>query len=315
MRIVYMGTPEIAARVLQSVSRLPVEIVGAFTQPDKPVGRGRVLTKPPVKVLAEQLGIPVFQPKRVKGAKAMETLRQLKPDLILVTAYGQLLSQAILELPAFGCINMHASLLPKYRGAAPIQWAIVRGETETGVTAMQMDIGMDTGDMLRKVKVPIAPQETANSLYEKLADAAAALACEVVKDLLQGKPLVRTPQPEAQATYAPIIQKEDGKADWHMSAEQLERRVRGLCGWPGVYALLDGKKLTILEAAALPENGSKAPGTVLEDALEGKHPHLYVQTGNGILWIKRLQLQGKKAMDDEAFLRGNPMKGKTLCSG
>ena len=257
MRIVYMGTPEIAARVLQSVSRLPVEIVGAFTQPDKPVGRGRVLTKPPVKVLAEQLGIPVFQPKRVKGAKAMETLRQLKPDLILVTAYGQLLSQAILELPAFGCINMHASLLPKYRGAAPIQWAIVRGETETGVTAMQMDIGMDTGDMLRKVKVPIAPQETADSLYEKLADAAAALACEVVKDLLQGKPLVRTPQPEAQATYAPIIQKEDGKADWHMSAEQLERRVRGLCGWPGVYALLDGKKLTILEAAALPENGSK----------------------------------------------------------
>lgn len=313
MRIVYMGTPEIAASVLQAVHELPVEIVGVWTQPDKPVGRKQVLTAPPVKVLAEQYGIPVYQPQRIRRKEEVQRLRDLKPDLILVTAYGQILSEEILSIPPLGCINMHASLLPRYRGAAPIQWAIVNGEKETGVTAMMMDQGVDTGDMLLGRSVAIEAEETAQSLYQKLALEGSLLIQEVVRRLLAGETLPREKQPEEQATYAPVIQKEDGLVDWSQSAQQIERKVRGFAQWPGVYTHLDGKKLTILEAHVLAETADlQKPGTVLEEGLQGKHPRLLVQTGQGILEVKQLQLQGKKVMAAEAFLRGSALSGKVL---
>lgn len=312
MRIVYMGTPEIAASVLEAVHELPVEIVGVWTQPDKPVGRKQVLTMPPVKVLAQQYGIPVYQPERIKRKAAVEELRALKPDLILVTAYGQLLSEEILQLPPLGCINMHASLLPKYRGAAPIQWAIVRGEKETGVTAMMMDKGMDTGDILLSRRVKIEAQDTAETLYDKLAAAGGCVMQEVVKRLLRGEGLPREKQKEEEATYAPIIKKEDGRIDWRQSAGQIEQMVRGFYSWPCAYTELDGKKLTVLEAEALEGAAAAEPGAILEEGLAGKHRQMLVQTGDGVLKIKRLQLQGKKAMEADAFLRGNEVSGKVL---
>lgn len=315
MRVVYMGTPEIAASVLQAVHELPVEIVGVWTQPDKPVGRKQVLTPPPVKVLAEQYGIPVHQPQRIKRKAEVLALKELKPDLILVTAYGQLLSEEILNIPPLGCINMHASLLPAYRGAAPIQWAIVNGETKTGVTAMMMDKGMDTGDMLLRREVAIDPQDTAQSLYEKLAEEGAALIKEVIERLLKGEQLRREKQKEEEATYAPIIQKKDGLIDWAQSAKNIEQKVRGFSQWPGAYTFLEDKKLTILEAEIIeePEQKNALPtGAVIQKGLQEKKPVLLVQTGDQVLKIKRLQLQGKKAMDADAFLRGNALNGKLL---
>lgn len=315
MRVVYMGTPEIAASVLQAVHELPVEIVGVWTQPDKPVGRKQVLTPPPVKVLAEQYGIEVHQPQRIKRKAEVLALKELKPDLILVTAYGQLLSEEILNIPPLGCINMHASLLPAYRGAAPIQWAIVNGETKTGVTAMMMDKGMDTGDMLLRREVAIDPQDTAQSLYEKLAEEGAALIKDVLERLLKGEQLRREKQKEEEATYAPIIQKEDGLIDWAQSAKNIEQKVRGFSQWPGAYTFLEDKKLTILEAEVIEEPESKQvlpAGAVIQKGLQKKRPVLLVQTGDQVLKIKRLQLQGKKAMEADAFLRGNPLAGKRL---
>lgn len=324
MRVVYMGTPEIAAKVLEAVHEMPVEIVGVWTQPDKPVGRKQILTPSPVKVLAAQYGIPVYQPERIKRKAAVAELKALQPDLILVTAYGQLLSEEILRIPPLGCINMHASLLPKYRGAAPIQWAIVNGDQETGVTAMMIDQGMDTGDMLLKRTVPITPEDTAETLYDKLAEEGGFLMQEVLNRLLKGEPLTAEKQNEAEATYAPMIQKEDGIIDWKMGARQIEQRVRGFYSWPCAFTSMNGQKLTVLQAKVLtetdilgsglsaPTEAEPVPGAVLSAGLVGKHKKLFVQTGNGVLQIEKLQLQGKKAMDAEAFLRGVDLSGKVF---
>ena len=319
MRVVYMGTPEIAAKVLEAVHELPVEIVGVWTQPDKPVGRKQVLTPPPVKVLAEQYGIPVYQPERIKRKAAVAELEALRPDLILVTAYGQLLSEKILNIPPLGCINMHASLLPKYRGAAPIQWVIVNGEKETGVTAMMMDKGMDTGDMLIKRTVAIAENDTAETLYDKLAEEGGALIKEVVSRLLAGETLPREKQNDDEATYAPIIQKEHGLIDWSKGACQIEQMVRGFYSWPCAYTMLEDKKLTVLKAHVFSEEECEAlatsgveVGSVLSEGLAGKRKKLLVHTGNGVLQIDQLQLQGKKAMEADAFLRGCDLTGKKL---
>ena len=320
MRVVYMGTPEIAAKVLEAVHELPVEIVGVWTQPDKPVGRKQVMTPPPVKVLAEQYGIPVYQPERIKRKAAVAELEALQPDLILVTAYGQLLSEKILNIPPLGCINMHASLLPKYRGAAPIQWVIVNGEKETGVTAMMMDKGMDTGDMLIKRTVAITEEDTAETLYDKLAEEGGILIKEVVNRLLAGEELPREKQNEDEATYAPIIQKEHGLIDWNRSAVQIEQMVRGFYSWPCAYTMLEDKKLTVLKAHVLSKEEGEAfgeasvtePGCVLEAGLNGKRKKLLVHTGDGVLQIDQLQMQGEKAMEADAFLRGCDLTGKKL---
>lgn len=323
MKIVYMGTPEIAADVLKRVIELSktedIEIVGVYTQPDKPVGRKQILTPPAVKVLAEENGLPVFQPKRIKRPKAVETLKALSPDLILVTAYGQLLSQEILDIPPMGCINMHASLLPAYRGAAPIQWVIVNGETQTGVTAMQMDIGMDTGDMLLKRSIAIEDTDTADTLYDKLSVEGAEVIEEVLRKLLKGEKLERIPQNHEEATYAPIITKEDGLLDWNKTAGNIDCAVRGFASWPGTYSFLsvgndaEAKKCSILkvrcltkeESASFEEEGAAlSNGSILPSLMSGKHPRMLVKCAEGWVEICQLQLVGKKAMETEAFLRG-----------
>lgn len=303
-----MGTPDIAADVLKELLGMKEisEIVGVFTQPDKPVGRKQILTPSPVKELALSEGIPVFQPRRIKKEKPVAELKALDPDLIIVTAYGQILSEEILNIPPMGCINMHASLLPKYRGAAPIQWSIVRGEKMTGVTAMQMDKGMDTGDILLQKEVEICPDETEESLLQKLSLAGRGLIREVVEKLAEGQSLPREKQEESKATYAPIIVKEDGLIDWGKSARDIDRMVRGFHVWPGAYTSFEGKKLTILESGISTETKDPAPeaGSIYPEAAAGKKPRFLVQTGCGVLEIRKLQLQGKKAMASADFLRG-----------
>ena len=316
MRIVYMGTPEIAAGVLREVIDLSkerdLEIVGVYTQPDKPVGRRQILTPSPVKVLALENGLDVYQPVRIKRPKPTEVLRSLQPDLILVTAFGQILSQEILDIPPLGCINMHASLLPEYRGAAPIQWSIVDGKQETGVTAMQMDAGIDTGDMILRERVAIEPEETADTLYDKLTLAGARVIREVLERLLRGEELLRTPQDPEKATYAAMIKKEDGCILWNSPAHRIDCQVRGFAGWPGTYSFLrsgedrEGAKCGILKVR-LPrdvEDQGLETGCVYSKLLEGKHPRLVVQTGDGPLEITMLQPSCKKAMETEAYLRG-----------
>lgn len=279
MRIVFMGTPEFAACILREVARLEHEIVGVYTQPDKPQGRKAILTPPPVKQLAMELGLPVYQPRRVKTSAAVEQLRDLRPDLILVAAYGQILSQAILDIPAFGCVCIHASLLPKYRGAAPIQWAIANGEAVTGVTAMQMDAGIDTGDMILKQEVPIGEEETAGTLYDALAAAGAKVTGEILAILSRGECLPREPQREEDATYAPILTKEDGRIDWTMSARQIVDRIRAFTPWPSCYTYLRGQKLAIGKASLVDPEKQGEPGQSAqvseEDVLgsDGKRCH------------------------------------------
>lgn len=322
MRIVYMGTPEIAAGVLQEVINVAsehadVEIVGVYTQPDKPVGRKQILTPSAVKVLAMEHELGIHQPRHIKRPKTVEILKSLEPDLILVTAYGQILSQEILDIPRFGCINMHTSLLPKLRGAAPIQWAVVNGDTETGVTAMYMDAGMDTGDIIFQRTVAIEEDETADTLYQKLTAMGASMTREVLEKLLAGEELPRRKQEEAEATYAPIIVKENGLIDWTKDAHAIDCQIRGFAGWPGAYTMLEDKKLEILKAAITQvpeaEGETYGAGQVYQPALSGKHPRLIVFCGdqkddateNG-KWIeiRALQLQGKKPMEAEALLRG-----------
>lgn len=308
MRIVFMGTPEFAASILEAALRLNQEVVGVYTQPDKPQGRRAILTPPPAKVLALEKGLPVFQPRRVKTAAAVEELRSLRPDLILVAAYGQILSQTILDIPAFGCVCIHASLLPKYRGAAPIQWAIANGETVTGVTAMQMETGIDTGDMILKKEVPIAGEDTSGTLHIKLADAGARLTEEILEILAKNGSLPREAQREEEATYAPILTKEDGRIDWTMTAKQIADRIRGFTPWPSCYTYLKGQKLAIWKASAVDCNKQGEPGRVLESPRRT----LWVQTGQGVLAVEQLQLQGKKMMPADAFLLGNRIEGEIL---
>lgn len=308
MRIVFMGTPEFAACILREAARLDHEIVGVYTQPDKPQGRKAILTPPPVKQLAMELGLPVYQPRRVKTSAAVEQLRDLHPDLILVAAYGQMLSQAILDIPVFGCVNIHASLLPKYRGAAPIQWAIANGEAVTGVTAMQMNAGMDTGDMILKKEVPIEEEDTAGTLYDSLAVAGAKLTEEVLAILSRGECLPREPQREEDATYAPILTKEDGRIDWTMSARQILDRIRGFTPWPSCYTYLRGQKLAIWKASLVDQERQGEPGRVLKSPKK----EFWVQTGKGVIAVEQLQLQGKKMMPADAFLLGNRVEGEIL---
>ena len=316
MRVIFMGTPDFSVGTLEALIAAGHDVCLAVTQPDKPKGRGGKMQYTPVKEKALFYDIPVYQPKRVRDPECVEELRKYKADVIVVIAFGQILPKSILELTPYGCINVHASLLPKYRGAAPIQWAVIDGESVSGVTIMQMDEGLDTGDMIMKTEVPIAADETGESLHDKLAAAGAALCVKTLKALEDGT-AVHEKQGESPTAYAKMLTKELGNIDWTQPAVKIERLIRGLNSWPGTYSHWNGKVMKIWRAEAhTAEEGAKyaqdtaggeepaQPGTVLS---VGKNDFT-VQTGDGVLRILEVQMPGKKRMETGAFLRGNTME-------
>lgn len=304
MRAVFMGTPEIAAEVLKSLLLSSKhEIIAVVTQPDRPKGRGRLLSKSPVKLIAESYGIPVLQPEKVKAPDAVEQLRQLAPDIILVAAFGQILSKEILDIPKYGCLNVHASLLPEYRGAAPIQWAIIDGKEKTGVTIMRMDEGLDTGDMICREEIEITAGETGGSLHDKLAAAGGPLLLSAMEQVEAGT-AVYEPQKQEASTYAKMLRKEMGKLDFTYSAEYLERLIRGLNPWPSAYTYWQGKALKFWRASVSYDRFEACPCGTLVSVKDGM---LWIMTGNGILRVQELQPDGKRRMTTEEFLRGYPL--------
>lgn len=316
MRIVFMGTPDFSVPALKALVEAGHQVIAVVTQPDKPKGRGKEVQMTPVKIQAMEYGIPVYQPAKVREASFVEVLQGMEADVYVVIAFGQLLPKAVLELPKYGCINIHASLLPKYRGAAPIQWCVIDGERETGITTMMMDVGLDTGDMLEKTAIPIEEKETGGSLHDKLSLAGGALILSTLKKLEEGT-LVRTPQTDEGTCYAKMLTKSLGDIDWNQSAVSIERLIRGLNPWPSAYTLWNGKTIKIWsadvttgrEAAAflsesgVPSETGITPGTVV---CSDKHS-LVVCTGDGLLSVRELQMEGKKRMDTPAFLRGYPI--------
>ncbi len=304
MRIVYMGTPDFAVPPLRAMAQAGYEIAAVVTQPDKPRGRGKSLQPTPVKEEALRLGIAVWQPQKVREPAFIEELRGLHPDIIVVAAFGQIIPKDILDMPPFGCVNIHASLLPKYRGAAPIQQAVIDGEKESGVTIMRMGTGLDTGDMIAKVVVPLSEEETGGSLFDKLAEAGADLLVKTLPDIFEGRAVYEKQPEESPTPYAGMITKEMGRMDFSKSASELERLVRGLNPWPSAFTFLNGKTLKVWKSAAVQEKTNAAPGTVVGSGKEG----IRVACGEGVLLLTEVQLEGKKRMGAEAFLRGCPVE-------
>lgn len=302
-----MGTPDFAVGTLEALIAAGHEVKAVVTQPDKPKGRGKTLMPTPVKEVALIHHIPVLQPVKVREPEFVEHLRNMEPDVIVVAAFGQIISRDILELPKYGCINVHASLLPAYRGAAPIQWSVINGDRESGVTIMRMNEGLDTGDMMDKVVVPLASDETGGSLFDKLSHAGAGLCVKVLEDLEAGR-VVYTPQPEESTTpYAAMITKKMGEICWKRPAGEIEQLIRGLNPWPSAYTYLGNKSLKLWKAAVeKAETGTEnaVPGQVIRADKKG----LCIYTGDGILNVQELQLEGKKRMDTAAFLRGYPIE-------
>ncbi|HEX2769563.1 MAG TPA: methionyl-tRNA formyltransferase [Geobacteraceae bacterium] len=301
LRLVFMGTPEFAVPALQKLIDRGEVVSAVVTQPDRPKGRGQQLAPPQVKILAEGHGIPVLQPARVRAPDFIEVMRELRPDLILVVAFGQILPKALLDIPRYGCINVHASLLPRYRGAAPINWCIMNGETETGVTTMQMDAGLDTGDMLLKKAIPIGPDETARELHDRLSLSGAEALAETL-DLLVSGMLTPEEQDDRLSSYAPMLKKEDGRIDWDREPQTIRNLVRGLTPWPGAYSFLGGKTLKIFLCRVA--GGAGTPGTVLQADRSG----LVIACRNGGLLVDELQLEGKKRISAKDFLVGYKIK-------
>lgn len=306
IRTVFMGTPEFALPTLQGLLAAGVNLVGVYTQPDRPKGRGKKLAASPVKEFALAHQLPVFQPERLRRPEAVEELRRLNPDLVVVVAYGQILPRSVLEIPRFSCINVHASLLPKYRGAAPINKAIVDGEKETGVTTMLMDVGLDTGAMLVKRRTPIGPDETAGEVHDRLAQLGREAMTETLQRLCAGE-LTPQSQDDAASTYAPMMSKEDGLIDWRRSARQIHNQVRGLDPWPGAYSYLDGQVLKIARTGVVEQAGG-TPGEILSADAGG----IRVACGQDTLLIGALQLPGKKRLTAREFLSGHPLFAGTL---
>lgn len=311
MKIVFMGTPDFAVGTLEALIDAGHEVVLAVTQPDKPKGRGKEMQFTPVKECALKHDIPVFQPRKVREEACIEELRKYNADIMVVVAFGQILPKEILEMTPYGCINVHASLLPKYRGSAPIQWAIIDGEEVTGVTTMQMNEGLDTGDMLLKIEIPIEPKETGGSLFDKLAVAGAKLCVETL-EALQNKTVTPIPQGETTTAYAKMLDKQLGNIDWNQSAIEIERLIRGLTPWPSAYTNWNEKVMKIWDAEVWDidlEMEDAKPGTIVKVEKDA----FYVQTGDGLLKVCELQIPGKKRMDAGAFLRGYQVKaGETL---
>jgi methionyl-tRNA formyltransferase len=300
MRIVFMGTPEFSIPSLEALLKSGDEVVGVVTQPDRPKGRGQALTPSPIKLLAQREHIPVLQPTKMKDADFLAALGAWKPDLIAVAAFGRILPPAILSLPSKGCINVHGSLLPKYRGAGPIQWAIINGETETGITTMLMDEGMDTGAMLLQEKIRIEPDDTAGSLSPRLALLGGRLLVETLK-LLKAGTLVPQAQDHDQATMAPLLKKEDGVIDWRLPAAVLANRIRGLTPWPGAYTFLGQDRWMLYRAVALTEQSAEPPGRIIAVTKEAIH----VATGEGVLAVKELQPANSRRMTVAQYLAGH----------
>jgi len=307
LRIIFMGTAELSCASLEKISTgKNFSVVAVVTQPDKPKGRELKLTPSPVKVLAEKLNLPVLQPLKARDEKFIGELRELKPDLMVVVAYGQILPQTILDLPRFGCLNVHTSLLPKYRGAAPIQWAIAEGELETGVTIMKMDAGLDTGPILSMRRTPIVPADDSQILHDRLAQLGAELLLETIPDYVAGK-IAPQPQPATGSTYAAKIKKEDGQIDWSLPAVKIWNRFRAFTPWPGALTSVSGaapkKLLKIWRAEVVEKNG--AIGTVLSADKTG----IVVGCGQGALRILELQREGGRRLPAEQYLAGHPLRG------
>ena len=301
IRIVFMGTPEFAVPSLRALVAAGYRVAAAVSQPDRPQGRKRILAPTPVKAAAEELGIPVLQPERVRRPEAVEAIAAYRPDLIVTAAYGQILPKALLDLPRLGCINVHGSLLPKYRGGAPIQRAIMNGETVTGVTIMYMAEGLDTGDMISKVEVPIEPEDTAGTLFGKLSEAGADLLVRTLPDIIAGTARA-VPQNDAEATYAPNLTREDERLDWSRTARELCNQVRGLVPFSGAFTMLNGEVFKVWKCrpAEAPDGAADAlPGTIRAEG-----GRLFAAAGDGWLELLEVQPAGKKAMPAAEWLKG-----------
>ncbi len=308
MKIIFMGTPDFSVPTLESLVSSRHQVAAVVTQPDKPKGRGKGIQMSPVKEAAIRLGIPVLQPLRARDPSFVEEIRKLEPDVMVVVAFGQILPKGLLELPRYGCVNIHGSLLPKYRGAAPIQWAVINGDKETGITTMMMDEGMDTGDILEKATAALDEKETGGSLFCRLSQMGGALILSTLEKLEQGT-LQRIPQDPGQATYVKKISKSFGEIDWTLDAITLERLIRGLNPWPSAYTYLNGKMLKIWEADGLGEKRpEERPAAACGQVLEVLEDGLAIQTGKGVLKATSLQLEGKKRLDAASFLRGFPVR-------
>ncbi len=292
-----MGTPDFACPTLTKLIERGENVIAVVTQPDRPKGRGQKLVPPPVKVIAEEHGIPILQPLKVRAPEVIAQIRELTPDLIVVVAFGQILPQSLLDIPRHGCINIHASLLPRYRGAAPLNWCLINGETETGITTMQMDAGLDTGDMLVKRSISIGPDEDAQSLHDRLSLLGAETIDETLDRLLAGT-LTREKQDASLTCYAPMLKKEDGLIDWNREPQQIKNLVRGFTPWPGAYTSLDGKTLKLYKVSVA--NGNGRPGELIAAGRDG----IIVACGSGSLQIEELQLEGRKRLSAAEFLAG-----------
>lgn len=310
MKIVFMGTPDFAVETLKTLLESNHQVIGVVTQPDKPKGRSGKLQPTPVKEIAVEYGVSVYQPERVRDPEFIKVLEELAPDVIIVVAFGQILSKEILDLPQYGCVNVHASLLPKLRGAAPIQWSVIDGDEESGVTIQQMDEGIDTGDILSVKKYRLAPKETGGSLFDRLAGFGGPMILEVLERAEKGE-LQPIPQNHEEHTYAKMLSKETGRIDFSMPAAAIERLIRGLSPWPSAFTFLNGKMLKIWDADVISQEEadkraivSAEPGTIVGiDAQK-----IIVQTGEGYLVLNEVQLAGKKRMDTASFLRGYSLK-------
>ena len=307
MKVVFMGTPDFAVGTLEAIIEAGHEVVLVVTQPDKPKGRSGALQFPPVKECAVAHGIEVFQPTKIRLEENVDFLRKYEADIFVVAAFGQILPKSILDMPKYGCINVHASLLPKYRGAAPIQWAVINGDPVTGVTIQQMDIGVDTGDIIVAQELAISEDETGGGLFDKLAVVGAEACLEALEQIANGT-ATRTPQNHEEATHVSMISKEFGMIDWNKSAVEIERLIRGLNPGPSAYTKLDGKTFKIWKASVKAEDTDAKPGCVCKVAKSS----LEVQTGDGVLSLEEVQLEGKKRMEADAFLRGYQVEEGTL---
>ncbi len=307
MRIVFMGTPDIAVGCLQKIIDEKHEILGVVTQPDKPVGRGKKLGMPPVKELALKYDIPVYQPVKARDEEFIKVLQDLNPDLIVVVAFGQILPKSILDIPKFGCVNVHVSLLPKYRGAAPINWVIINGEEKTGVTTMYMDEGLDTGDMILTSEFDLNDEITAGELHDIMKEEGANVLKETI-DLIEKGEAPRIKQNHDEFTYAPMMSKSLGQIDFSKSAKDIHNLVRGVNPWPSAYTTYDNQTMKVWKTKVLNETSDKAPGTIISVDKEG----IKVSTKDNIILIKEIQMPGKKRVLVEEYIKGNSIEANKV---